>query len=113
MIAHRIRIVSSKLDTFWYFSKIGEIYWAELNDSKNGYHIVIKDEDVESRSAELTKEPISDLNLTDPDNSFFIINEGIEDNTIRSVAIDDAEVLGIAEIAIETVTRVKVIRDCT
>ena len=107
MIAHRIRIVSSKLDTFWYFSKIGEIYWAELNDSKNGYHIV------ESRSAKLTKEPISDLNLTDPDNSFFIINEGIEDNTIRSVAIEDAEVLGIAEIAIETVTRVKVIRDCT
>jgi len=112
MIAHRIKIISSKLETYWYFNKIGEIYWAELNDSNNGYQIVIKDADIiNNRSLELSKELIDDIDLDDPDISFFVINEGINDNTIKSVAIEDAEVLGIAEITLETVTRVKVIKD--
>lgn len=40
MIGYRIKIKSSKLDTFWYAGKIGEIFWADMRHLDNIFHII-------------------------------------------------------------------------
>lgn len=84
MIAHRIQIISSKLDTYWYAGKVGEIFWAIgtlVNESESVYHIISEG----------------------PSATF-------KDHT-RWVGSEDVLVLGAAEIAIETTTKVKVIKE--
>ena len=84
MIAHRIQITKSSSDTFWYAGKVGEIFWAIkslAHESEFAYHIISEE----------------------PSTTF-------KDYT-RWVGSEDVLVLGVAEIAIETTTTVKVIKD--
>lgn len=110
MIAYRIKITNAKLNTFWYAKEIGNVYWAEIDVSNNSYHIILKGVDDYTRSIEIeTAELSNDKDY--PINSFFIINDGPDKSHMRTVDIDDAEILGKAEVEIETVTQIKVLKD--
>lgn len=88
VIGYRIKIIKSRLDSYWYAGSIGKEYWAYLDDNKRDYIIITEGIIYKDESGNLKQ---------------------YKDYGKRCIVPEDCEVIRVSNIIVETSTTSKII----